>query len=159
VKAEKLLRTSKLIRLEGGIMKRTIIRSTVMVLAVLAVSISIHAQSAQEYSADIPFNFEVRGERHSAGKYRLGSVSVSSPAAIVLRELQSGDASILGMSADPGSNNWDNAGTLTFVKVNGKYRLREISTATFRLKMKATKTDIREVATIGSAEVVKINLN
>lgn len=149
-----------LIKTLGGIMKVTIIRSTIMLLAVLAISVSIKAQSPQQYSAEIPFNFEARGEQHPAGKYRLASVSVSSPGAIALREMQSGNVRILGVSADLGTHNWDNPGTLTFLKVDGKYRLSEISTATFKLRMKATKTAVRDVGTIASTQkVVKINLN
>ena len=141
-------------------MKVTIIRSTVIALAVLAISISINAQSAQQYSADIPFDFEARGERHSAGKYRLGSMSVNSPGAIGLREMKSGAVRILGISSGVGTDNWDNPGTLTFVKVDGKYRLREVSTATFSLRIKGVKTGIRDNGDLASAErVVKINLN
>lgn len=139
-------------------MKSTIIRSTVMVLAVLAVSISINAQSSQHYGADIPFDFEVRGQQYGAGKYRLAPLSVSSPGAIGLREMKSGEVRILGMSSAAGTNNWDNPGTLTFIKVNGKYRLSEISTATFHLRMKGTKTDVREPDALASARrVVRLN--
>ena len=140
-------------------MKGTIIRSTVMVLAVLAISISINAQSPQQYSANIPFDFEVRGQQHSAGKYRLASVSMSSPGAIGLREMKSGKIRILGVSQDLGTGNWDKPGTLTFLNVDGKYRLSEISTATFKLQMKGTKTESRDVASAASARVVKINLD
>ena len=141
-------------------MKRTIIRSTVMVLAVLAISVSINAQSAQQYSANIPFSFEARGERHAAGKYRLGSMSVSSPGAIGLREMQTGQIRVLGIATDAGNNNWDNPGTLTFRKVNGRYLLTDISTASFQMKVKVKKARIGEVPEVASAEqVVKINLN
>ncbi len=122
-----------------------------MVLAVLAVSVSIKAQSAHQYSANIPFDFEARGERHAAGKYRLGSMSVSSPGAIGLREMQSGKVRILGMSSDYTTKNWVNPGTLTFLKVNGRYLLSEISTVTFNLKMKRAKQEIRD--DVASAKV------
>lgn len=140
-------------------MKGTIIRATVMVLAVLAVSVSIKAQSAQPYSANIPFDFEARGERHAAGKYRLASMSVSSPGAIGLREVKSGHVRILGLSSDAGTNNWDRPGTLTFLKVNGKYILSEISTATFKMKMKVAKTARRDADVASAVRIVKINLN
>jgi hypothetical protein len=131
-----------------------------MLLAVLAISVSIKAQSAQQYSADIPFDFEARGQQHPAGKYRLASISVSSPGAIGLREMKSGKVRILGVASDVGSHDWDNPGTLTFLKVGGQYRLSEIATATFSLRMKETKTSVRDVGTIAAAtRVVKINLN
>jgi hypothetical protein len=140
-------------------MKRNIIRSTVIALAVLAVSVSIKAQSAQQYSADIPFAFEVQGEQHPAGKYRLASMSTNSPGAIGLRDVNSRKVRILGIAAQAGSDNWDNPGTLTFLKVDGKYLLSEISTATFKLRMKDTKTAVRDVATVASAKPVKIGLH
>jgi hypothetical protein len=130
-----------------------------MLLAVLAVSVGIKAQSAQQYSANIPFDFEARGERHAAGKYRVGSMSVSSPGAIGLREVQSGNVRILGISSDAGTNNWKQPGTLTFLKINGKYLLREISTSTFKMKMKATKTEVRDADVASARTVVKINLD
>ena len=141
-------------------MKRTIFGSIVMVLAVLAVSVSTNAQSGQQYSADIPFNFEARGERHAAGKYKLGSVSVGSPGVIGLREMRSGEIRLLGIATDGGSNNWDSPGTLTFRKVNGTYLLSKISTATFQMKVKDKKNRIGELADVASAEqVVKVSLN
>jgi hypothetical protein len=139
-------------------MKETIIRSTFIALAVLAISISINAQSAQEYSADIPFDFEARGQQHSAGKYRVTSVSTNSPGAIGLREMKSGKVRILGLAMEPGNINWDRPGTLTFLKADdGKYRLSEVSTATFRLRVKGTKTAVRDIGNI--AQVVKIKLD
>jgi hypothetical protein len=143
-----------------AIMKRTLIRSIIMVLAVLAVSVSIKAQSAQQYSANIPFSFEVGGERHEAGKYRLGSMSVNSPGAIGLREMRSGKVRVLGISSDTANNDWDNPGTLTFRKVNGRYLLSEIVTATFQLKVKIKKDKMGSLADVASAEqLVKIDLN
>jgi hypothetical protein len=160
VKTEIITSLFYLIKTLGGIMKVTIIRSTLLLLAVLAISVSIKAQSPQQYSAEIPFNFEARGEQHPAGKYRLASMSVSSPGAIGLRDMQSGKIRVLGVSSDVGTHDWDNPGTLTFLKVDGKYRLSEIKTATFNLRMKGTKTAIRDVGTVASTQkVVKINLN
>ena len=131
-----------------------------MLLAILALSAGIKAQTSQQYNADIPFDFEARGERHAAGKYRLGSMSVSSPGAIGLREMETGQVRILGISSDARSKSWDNPGTLTFRKVNGRYLLSEISTVTFKLKMKRPKQEIRDVGDVASLEsVVKIRLN
>jgi len=153
----KISTSLSIIKTIGGIMKETIIRSTVIVLAVLAVSISINAQTSQQYTADIPFDFEARGQLQKAGKYRLGSMSVGSPGAIGLREVKSGKMLVVGIASGPSNVDWDNPGTLTFRKVAGKYRLSEISTASFNLRMKDAKTDIREVDT--AAMAVKVNLH
>lgn len=131
-----------------------------MLMAVLAVSVSINAQISQEYSANIPFDFEARGERHDAGKYRLGSTSIGSSGAIALREMKSGDSQILGLSRGPENSSWDRPGTLTFRKINGKYVLTEVSTPTFDMNMKVKKVKgLRENDVAFAGEVVKILLN
>jgi hypothetical protein len=131
-----------------------------MVLAILAVSVSINAQVSQEYSANIPFDFEARGERHEAGKYRLGSVSLATPGAIALRDMKSGESKVIGISSGPQNNSWGRPGTLTFLKTNGKYVLTEVSTASFSMKMKGIKKrGLRENDVAFAGEVVKISLN
>jgi hypothetical protein len=142
-----------------AIMKRTIIRSTFMLLTVLAVAAGTKAQSAQQYAANIPFGFEAGGERYAAGKYRLGSMSANSPGAVGLREMRSGHVRVLGITQGEGTRNWDHPGTLTFRRVNGRYLLSEISTATFQMKVRSKK-NIDQLADVASAEqVVTINLN
>ena len=131
-----------------------------MALVVLAVAMGINAQSSQQYRADIPFSFEARGRQHPAGEYRVGSMSINSPGAIGLGELQSGKVSILGVTTGRGNDNWDKPGTLTFVKVNGEYILSEISTATFSMKVKRAKSKVRDDDKLAANETkVKINLN
>ena len=137
-------------------MKRTIIRSSVMVVVVLAVAIGVSAQSPQQYRAEIPFSFEAGGRQHSAGQYRVGEIGSG---AIGLLNLKSGKMRIVGISAQPGNNNWTNRGTVTFLRTNGRYRLTEISTPSFSLKMKAKKMK-HNVADLASAgQVVKIYLD
>lgn len=137
-------------------MKRTIIRSSVMVVVVLAVAIGISAQTSPQYRAEIPFSFEAGGRQHSAGQYRVGEIGSG---AIGLLNLQSGKMRILGVAPQPGNDNWNSRGTVTFVRTNGRYRLSEISTPSFKMKMKARKVK-DTVADLASAEqVVKIHLD
>lgn len=126
-----------------------------MVLVVLAVvAVSISAQSSQQYRAEIPFSFEAGGRQHSAGKYRVGEVGSG---AIGLLNLQNGKMRILGITTLPG--NWSSRGTLSFIRTNGRYRLSEITTPAFRMKMKAKKIkyDLGDVAS--TEQVVKIYLD
>lgn len=136
-------------------MKRTIIRSSVMALTVLAAAFGIRAQS-QQYRAEIPFNFEARGKQHSAGEYKLEPISLDSYGAIGLRDLESGKMIVLSVSARPGTNNWDQPGTLTFVKVDGRYILKAVSTATFSLTMKGPKSDRGERVLASVEQSVKL---
>ena len=141
-------------------MKTTIIKSTVMIMAILAVSLTTSAQVSQQYNADIPFAFEARGQQHPAGKYRLVSVSMNAPGGIVLQHVEGKTSAILGIASGMGTNNWDVPGTLTFLNVDGKYRLSEISTATFKLRMKVTRTAIRDGDNVALAKrAVKVQLN
>ena len=137
-------------------MKRTIIRSSVMVLVVLAVAIGVSAQSPQQYRAEIPFSFEAGGRQHSAGQYRVGEIGSG---AIGLLNLKSGKMRIVGISAQPGNNNWTNRGTVTFLRTNGRYRLTEISTPSFRMKMKVKKTEYNLGDVALAEQVVKIHLD
>lgn len=125
-----------------------------MVLAVLAVAVSISAQSSRQYRAEIPFSFEAAGRQHSAGKYRVGEVGSG---AIGLLNLQNRKMRILGATTLPGT--WGSRGTVSFIKTNGRYRLSEISTPSFSIKMKAKKVKY-ELGDVALAEqVVKIYLD
>ena len=138
-------------------MKRTIVQMSLMAVAVLVIAVAANAQSSQVYRANIPFDFEAVGKNNSAGKYILAPVS----GALSIRNHDSGKARLLGMIQVAGDGNWDKPGKLTFVKSAGKYTLSEISTATFKMKMRRTRTDVREVSggKAAAEEVVTIYLN
>lgn len=142
-------------------MNRIIIKASVMVLLVLAVSLGVKAQNV-EYRAEIPFSFQAAGKHYEAGKYSVGSLSqVSSPGGIVIRDLQNRNGRILGMNSAHGDNNWDKPGTLTFLKVEGEYRLSQISTPTFKMEMKGRAGKGRELAqrAPSGSNIVTIALN
>ena len=137
-------------------MKKIFVQTSLMVVAVLAIAVAANAQVSQKYRAEIPFNFDAGGAQHQAGTYVVGPIS----GALSIRSLKSGKVRMLGLIQQAGDNNWDKPGTLTFVKSNGAYALSEISTPTFQMKMKRTRTDVREVAgSKPSVEIVTINLN
>jgi hypothetical protein len=141
-------------------MNRIIKQVSLIGLFMLAVTVGTNAQGSQQYRADIPFSFEVNGKQHAAGEYIVGSLSqVSAPGAIALRNLETGKAQVLGVNSHQGDNSWDNPGRLTFLKVDGRYTLSQISTATFRMKMKVQKARNAELAKGASdSEIVAIDL-
>jgi hypothetical protein len=128
-------------------MNRIIRRVSLIGLFILAVTLGVTAQASQQYRADIPFSFEANGRHYAAGEYAVGPLSqVSSPGGIALRNLDTGKARLLGVTSNHGDNNWDNPGRLTFLKVDGRYTLSQISTATFKMKMKVQKARSAELA-------------
>ena len=143
-------------------MKRTIIQASLVILFVSAIAGGLNAQSGQKYRAEIPFNFEVNGKQYTAGKYTLGPISDSARSAIVLRGIEKGMTSgVLNHVAQPGSNNWDLPGTMSFLKVDGQYRLVQIATATFKMKLKAPESVGERIAKAGSndSKIVSVNLH
>lgn len=132
-------------------MNRIIRQTSLIGLLVLAVAVGVNAQASQQYRADIPFSFDANGKHYEAGAYLVGPVSqISNPGAIVIRNRKSGDAALLGINAIHGDDNWDNPGRLTFLKADGRYTLSQVSTATFKMKMKVKKARGAELAKGGS---------
>lgn len=142
-------------------MKRIIVQAGLMAVGVLVLAIGAHAQVSQQYRAEIPFDFEAAGKQNAAGKYTVGPVSAVSEGPIAIRSLDSGKSRMLGVNTLGGTGNWDKPGTLTFIKVNGRYYLSAIKTATFGMKIKRTRTAVREVASASAPheEVITIYLN
>jgi hypothetical protein len=141
----------------NGIVKQI----TVVGLFMLAVTVGVNAQVSQQYRADIPFSFDANGRHYQAGEYVVGSLSqVSTPGAIAIRDLRSGNARVLGIISTQGDGNWNQPGRLNFVKEDGRYTLSQISTATFAMKMKVRKARSGELASGASSngEIVAIDL-
>ena len=135
-------------------MNRIVRQISVIGLFMLAVTIGVNAQANSQYRAEVPFSFEANGKHYAAGQYAVGPLSqMSVPGAIAITNVGNGKAAILGINSLQGDVNWNKPGQLTFVKENGRYTLRDISTATFSMKMKASKSRTTELA-----EVVAINL-
>src|SRR5678816_2007434 len=101
-------------------MNRIIKQASLIGLFMLGVAMVASAQSSQQYRADIPFNFEANGKHYAAGEYAVGPLSqISSPSGIALTNVETGNARLLGVASQQGSNNWDIPGRLTFRKVDG----------------------------------------
>ena len=142
-------------------MNRIVKQITMIGLFMLAVTVGVNAQANHQYRADIPFSFDANGRHYEAGEYAVGSLSqVSTPGAIAIRDLRSGNARVLGVISVQGESTWNKPGKLTFVKEDGRYTLSQISTATFAMKMKVRKARSAELASGASsnAEIVAVDL-
>jgi len=89
-----------------------------MAVLVLAAAIGINAQTSTQYEAEIPFSFEVRGQQHAPGAYRLEK-SPSGSSLILLRDVDRGKMSALSAYSVQGNSNWKKPAMLVFQKVNG----------------------------------------
>ena len=137
-------------------MNRIIRQASLIGLFVIAVTIGANAQSDTQYRAEIPFDFEARGKHYEAGNYSVGPLSqAATPGGIAIRDIRNRNARILGVVSLSGDNDWDKPGILTFVKVNGRYTLSQISTATFTMKLKSRKSsgELARQTTLGSESV------
>jgi hypothetical protein len=141
-------------------MNRIIRQVSLIGLFMLAVTVGANAQGNQQYRADVPFSFEANGKHYSAGEYTVGPLSqIANPGGIALRNLDTGKARILGVTSNHGDNDWNVPARLIFLKVGGQYTLSQISTATFKMKMKAQKARSAELAKGGSdPEIVAVDL-
>lgn len=124
-------------------------------LLMLAVVIGANAQ-VSHYRAEIPFDFEAAGKQYQAGSYTVGRLS-DVGGFVTIRDLDRGNMRVLGLNPLPGTSNWDIPGTLTFQKIGGRYQLRQISTATFKMDVKIAKPK-SELAKEGSSNKVVVAL-
>ena len=141
-------------------MNRTIIQASLLILFVSAITVGVNAQVSQQYRADIPFSFDANGRSYQAGKYSVGPLSQLSMSGIAIRGIGKHSRSgILSAAAREGTNDWDNPGTLTFLNVNGRYKLIRVSTATFSMDMKGKKDRDGDLAKLSSSESKTVSVN
>ena len=143
-------------------MNRTIIQASLLILFVSAITVGVNAQVSQQYRADIPFSFEANGRSYESGKYSVGPLSQLTMSGIAIRGLgKQSRSGILGPVAHAGTNDWDSPGTLTFLNVDGRYKLIRVSTATFSMNMKSRKDRDGDLAKLSSSKsrMVSVNLS
>lgn len=138
-------------------MKRIIMQASAMVVFVFSVAMGVNAQSAQQYRAEIPFGFDAAGRHYAAGEYSVGPMS-QTQGPIAIQDLRNGKKRMLGVNSLGGTNDWDKVATLTFRRINGRYRLSQISTPTFNMELKVPKVGSELAGTDSSPETVAINL-
>lgn len=125
-------------------MNRLLVKTGILAGFVLMLSVVGNAQLSQQYRAEVPFDFQVKGVVYAAGSYAVGPVSSqSSSGALAILERKSGKMQLLGITQLLGASVGADPGKLVFVKANGTYTLRRIITPTFEIKMKAKGSDAR----------------
>lgn len=124
-------------------MKRSINKILTMVGMTLTLGIAANAQMSQRYVGDIPFDFQVNGHSFTSGKYTIGpELTHGNTGVLAITNKATRDSKRLGL-VGLNSAGEDEKGKLIFVKVNGSYKLSDIMTPTFAVKMKRTWTDVK----------------
>lgn len=126
--------------------------------AVLTLSFAANAQMSKQYIGDIPFDFQAAGHNYTAGKYTLGPIVTHGSVGVVgIKDKKTNKTRVFG-AVTLNSDSWSNSGKLIFAKVDGLYRLTQIETPTFQMKMKRTWTDVK-VAKNGAPAVETVTIN
>lgn len=131
-------------------MKKLSMVGSLLAGLLLMFSVSGNAQVSRQYSANVPFDFNVNNKLMKAGEYTLGPTSgITNQRAIALSS-DSGKATIVGQAAI-GSSQGDVKGTMTFTKSGDEWVLQSIETPGFALKLKSNKTGVKIVASASDA--------
>lgn len=137
-------------------MKRFIVKTGLLAAATVFFSFAANAQIARQYTAEIPFDFQVHNKTMAAGNYVVGPLSAdSSSGSIALSARKSGKKFVIGQTS-LGSDE-TRIGTLTFVKANGTYVLTRVATPSFKMNLKP-KTESLALNKQAEQEIVSINL-
>lgn len=116
----------------------------------LMFSVSGNAQVSRQYSAHVPFDFNVGSKLMKAGEYTLGpTAGITNQRAIALSG-GAGKTAIVGQ-AIIGSSQGDVKGTMTFAKSSDGWVLQSIDTPGFALKLKSSKAGVKIVASASGA--------
>lgn len=139
-------------------MKNTFLRAFIFAGFVLTLGVVANAQMSRQYTAEIPFDFQVKSHAFKAGTYKIGPVSSNtSVSALTLSPVDSNRIDVLGV-VQLGSDEFKNDGKLTFVSEDGSYRLRQIATPTFGMKFKESAGTRLAKRSGARTDTVAINL-
>ena len=131
-------------------MKKLSIVGSLLAGLLLMFTVSGSAQVSRQYSAHVPFDFNVNNKLMKAGDYTLGPLGgITNQRAIALSS-NSGRTAIVGQ-AIIGSSQADVKGTMTFAKSGDGWVLQSIDTPGFALKLKSNKAGVRIVASASDA--------
>ena len=140
---------------------KNILRTGVLVsAALLSLSTLGNAQVSRQYFVHIPFDFTVGGKLLKAGEYRIAPLGGSTnQRAVILESRANGEGKVIGQAAIESTES-SRQGRITFAKVSDQWRLREVETAGFTLKLKTPAEGESTVASAGKPEETKtIGLN
>jgi hypothetical protein len=106
-------------------MKRSYLTAVLMLMCLLSVGVSAHAQDADAVVVSVPFEFVAGGATLPAGQYRVNRVNPGVNRELAISGYNNGGAFLLPLSFD---DNPTNQPTLSFEHVGGKYFLSKITT-------------------------------
>lgn len=121
-------------------------------------AIAANAQMSAQYRAEVPFDFEANGTSYNVGGFQVGPMTTySSVGPLVLIEKRSGRKQIIGNTV-LGGDATKGQGKLLFIKTNGIYRLVQVETPTFQLKLRLKTESVRVAMAEGKQDFVAIDL-
>ncbi len=106
-------------------MKKSYLTAVLMLMCLLSVGVSAHAQDADLVVVSVPFEFVAGGATLPAGQYRVNRVNPGVNRELAISGHNNGGAFLLPLSFD---DNPTNQPTLSFEHVGGKYFLSKITT-------------------------------
>ena len=113
--------------------------ASVVVLVTMAAGTTAHAQTINQFTADIPFDFHVGGERFPAGEYTIRCVNPSSDVKVLqLRKTDGGPSVVLHTNSIVGRMN--RKSKLVFSRYGNQYYFSQAWLASESLGMQAVKS-------------------
>jgi hypothetical protein len=106
-------------------MKKSYVAAVLMLMCLLGVGVSAHAQDADAVVVGVPFEFVAGGTTLPAGEYRVSRVNPDVNRELAIGGYNTGSAFVLPVTFDDGPANEP---TLSFEHVGGKYFLSKIKT-------------------------------
>jgi hypothetical protein len=125
-------------------MNKTCITAALMLMCLLGVGASAHAQDAESVVVSVPFEFVAGGATLPAGDYRISHVNPGTNRELAINGYKEGHAFLLPLGFDDGPTSLP---TLSFEHVGGKYFLSKIRT----LEGVYTLPASREMVMLGKA--------
>lgn len=125
-------------------MKKSYLMAVLMLICLLGVGVSAHAQDADAVVVSVPFEFVAGGATLPAGEYRISRANSDTNRELAIIGYHKGSAFLLPLAFDDAPTNRP---TLTFEHVGGKYFLSRITTPGGAYAMPAS----REMIMLGKA--------
>jgi hypothetical protein len=125
-------------------MKKSYVATVLMLMCLLGVGVSAHAQDADAVVVSVPFEFVAGSATLPAGEYRVSRINPGVNRELAISGYNKGNAFVLPVAFDDGPANEP---TLSFEHIGGKYFLSRIKTLSGVYTMPAS----REMVMLGKS--------
>jgi len=113
--------------------------ASVVLLVTMAAVTTVQAQTTNQFTADIPFDFYVGGERFPAGEYTIRCLNPSSDVKVLqLRKTDGASSVMLHTNSIVGRMNWNSR--LVFSRYGNQYYFSQAWLGSESLGMQAVKS-------------------